>query len=471
MKCQRCRQAIKLHGSLDDMSPAAFNLLIGASEHPTLVEHTPSTKPAYPPDRREAYEKAVRDAGGAPSYKRHVPNPRSSRTAQSKSIYQNPAESFVVLTESSMMPPAPSLSRQNSPRTQELERVAADNDQNAQSQTAKRSERLFEILSARTDVDHPICAECSELLVEGYTKRLQVVTKERDAFVEFLKRVNAEIPTEAEQEAQQEELRRLEEEDAEALQDLEDLERERAEVEAETKRLEEESRELDKEEEEFWRDRNAFTQKLDEFQNIRDCVNQQYDHDSKQLEKLQRTNVYNDTFNIGHDGFFGTINSLRLGRLPNQAQQVEWAEVNAAWGQTLLLLATIAEKLGFAFSGYRLKPMGSTSKIDKLDPPSSASSTEPKITTLELFSSGDMPIGRMFMYRKFDMAMVAFLECLRQVAEFVEQRDPTMKLPYKIAKDKIGDSCIRLAFNQDEAWTRACKYTLTCVKFLLAHTR
>ena len=197
--------------------------------------------------------------------------------------------------------------------------MVADSDQNAQSQTVTRSERLFEILSARTDVDHPICMECSELLVEGYAKRLQVVTKERDAFVEFLKRVNAEIPTEAEQEAQQEELRRLEEEDAEALRELEELERERAEVEAETKRLEEESRELDKEEGGFWRDRNAFTQKLDEFQNTRDCVNQQYDHDSKQLEKLQRTNVYNDTFNIGHDGYFGTINSLRLGRLPNQA--------------------------------------------------------------------------------------------------------------------------------------------------------
>lgn len=146
-------------------------------------------------------------------------------------------------------------------------------------------------------------------------------------------------------------------------------------------------------------------------------------------------------------------------------------EINAAWGQTLLLLATIAEKLGFAFDGYRLKPMGSVSRIEKLDPPASASAAEPKVTSLELFSSGDLPIGRMFMHRKFDMAMVAFLECLRQLGEFVEQRDPDVHLPYKIAKDKIGDSCIRLAFNQDEAWTRACKYTLTCAKFLLAHTR
>jgi beclin 1 len=113
--------------------------------------------------------------------------------------------------------------------------------------------------------------------------------------------------------------------------------------------------------------------------------------------------------------------------------------------------------------------MGSTSKIEKIDSPSS-STADAKLTTLELFSSGDLPIGRMFMHRKFDQAMVAFLECLRQLGEFVERTDPEMKLPYKINKDKIEDSCIRLAFNQDEAWTRACKYTLTCVKFLLAHT-
>ena len=34
------------------------------------------------------------------------------------------------------------------------------------------------------------------------------------------------------------------------------------------------------------------------------------------LDKLERTNVYNDAFCIGHDGVFGTINGLRLGRVP-----------------------------------------------------------------------------------------------------------------------------------------------------------
>lgn len=216
-----------------------------------------------------------------------------------------------------MLPPSPVLSRNNS-GTMVHDRGAGDSGSNEQSQLVKRSERLFDVLSARTDIDHPICVECSELLVEGYGKRLTNATRERDAFVDFLKRVNAEIPTAAEHEAQEEDLRELETEDLAALRELKELEKERAEVDAAIARLEEESRELDNEEEEFWRDRNAFSLKLGEFQNVRDGINMQYDHDSKQLEKLQRTNVYNDTFNIGHDGFFGTINALRLGRLPNQ---------------------------------------------------------------------------------------------------------------------------------------------------------
>ena len=43
-------------------------------------------------------------------------------------------------------------------------------------------------------------------------------------------------------------------------------------------------------------------------------------------------------------------------------------------------------------------------------------------------------------------------------------------MPYTIVKDKIGDVSIKLGnFGQEEQWTKACKYTLTCSKFLLAH--
>jgi beclin len=219
------------------------------------------------------------------------------------------------------------------------------------------------------------------------------------------------------------------------------------------------------------------------------------------LEKLQRTNVFNDTFCIGHDGLFATINGLRLGRLPGQ--NVEWAEINAAWGQTLLLLATVAERLGYTFKGYRLRPLGSTSRIEKIEYPQQAPpqnnaggdartrAPEAKITLLDLFSSGDTALGRVFNHRKFDTGMVAFLECLSQLGDHVEQaaagRDqpssntttrspsktkPTKSaLPYPIQGDKIGDMPIKLGvgFSQDENFTKACKYVLTCCKYLLAY--
>ena len=44
-----------------------------------------------------------------------------------------------------------------------------------------------------------------------------------------------------------------------------------------------------------------------------------------------------------------------------------------------------------------------------------------------------------------------------------------VKLPYVIKKDKIHEVSIKLAGSRDEVWTRACKYALTCCKFLLAH--
>lgn len=51
-----------------------------------------------------------------------------------------------------------------------------------------------------------------------------------------------------------------------------------------------------------------------------------------------------------HSGQFGTINNFRLGRLPSVP--VEWNEINAAWGQTVLLLHALANKMGLRFQRY-----------------------------------------------------------------------------------------------------------------------
>lgn len=75
--------------------------------------------------------------------------------------------------------------------------------------------------------------------------------------------------------------------------------------------------------------------------------------------------------------------------------------------------------------------MGSMSKIEEIKSDPSNPSAPPKSTMLELYSSGDIPLGRIFMHRKLDTAMVAFLDCLRQLGDFAEAHDANLKLPYK----------------------------------------
>ncbi|KAG0651727.1 Vacuolar sorting-associated 30 [Hyphodiscus hymeniophilus] len=483
MYCQKCRSPLKLDSSLEDLNPAAFDLLVGASsqQHPKI----PSSRPAYPRERKELYDRVSKNAT-SPTFKRTAARPRGSPET-TRSGMGNPAMSFVMLNKSQVVPPSIVKSPEDTNPKNKREDMALmdgiEDEGNALSQEMEKVARLFEILSARSDIDHPICVECTELLVDGLQRRLEVATKERDAYVGFLKEVKGDIPTEDEVKESQDLLAKARREEAAAIEELKELEREKTEVDEEIAQLEEEARALDIEEEKFWSERNAFAMKLAEFQNVRDSVNLQYDHDSQQLEKLQRTNVYNDTFCISHDGRFGTINGLRLGRLSNVP--VDWPEINAAWGHTVLLLATVADRLGFKFDGYELQPMGSTSRIiryqyEHSSPSASRTSTRPvrppKKSILELYSSGDMPLGLTFMHRKFDIAMEAFLECMKQLGAFVEKETARtsdtgrgLSLPYKIEGEKIGDVSIKLGIAQDDAWSRACKFTLTCCKFLLAH--
>ena len=432
--------------------------------------------------------------------------------------------SFVMLTDSQVVPPQKSSEEYREMRknrgpaeVHSATNESSDDPKQTLSHQIDSTTRLFEILSSRSDIDHPVCAECTDLLLSQLQSRLLASTKERDAYIAFLKSLNNTIPSSSEISKAQASLSSSKAAEAKAYCEILALEKEKAALDDEVATLEAESLALDEEEQAFWRSRNAFALTLSSFQNDRDALNAAYDHDAQQLERLELTNVYNDTFCIYHDGPFATINGLRLGRLPPQLN-VDWSEINAAWGAAALLLATVAEKLGFTFRGYRINPMGSTSRIEKIEQGSSGSrqsssgrgtnppsnpdtNQEPqqyKITALDLFSSGDLPLGRMLLHRRLDAGMVAFLECLRQLCDFVEQSShrvshhsnlsiidrgspssdakvAKLKVPYSITKDRIGDpekpdliASIKLGVSQDEAWTRACKYTLTCCKFLLA---
>ncbi|KAK6440793.1 Vacuolar protein sorting-associated protein atg6 [Oleoguttula sp. CCFEE 5521] len=468
---KKCRSPLKVDDSLNDLNPASFKILADAA---TLLEPKAPDAPrsAAAKERRRQYDEVSREAG-SPIHKR--------QTAAEKHTADKlrPDMSYIMLTESQLAPegpgeviPTPAKGKPSGKKTS-VEVTCGKSVLTAQK--LEQTMRLFEILSARSDIDHPICTECTELVLDGLHKRQLAVTRERDAYVQFLKSAQDDVPTDEEKAKTKKALDDAKQRERQALAELEALEAEKAKMEEEIAALDAEADDLDDEEEQFWRERNAFAAELTAAKEERDSLHNRLAHDTKVLEALQRTNVYNDTFSISHDGLFGTINGLRLGRLPDHP--VDWAEINAAWGQALLLLVVVVEKLGVTLTGWKLHPIGSTSKIEKTSQSSSSSSSDkPAGTTFDLFTAGDVPLSFGLLHRSFDSSMVAFLDCVRQVGEHVELSPGTKpgaagpNLPYKIAKDKIGEVSIKLGnFGQEEQWTRACKYTLTCCKFLLAH--
>jgi beclin len=479
----------------------------------------PQVKLNYPSERKVLYDRVSKQAC-LPLQKRTIPPPHNDEEVPHGKLSFPPDASYVNITESQIVAPEKPANAQKTRSTDVANASERARDESTDSSMAARimkNEKLFAILSSHSDIDHPICSECTSLLLQSYTARLASATRERDAYAGFLKQLqqSAAASTDDDEDAKvAKELATLKKEDEDMYQELLTLEAERAGLEAELADLEDESRRLHQEEHAFWASRNAFDDEMHELNTNLASLQLKYLHDEQQLEKLQRTNVYNDTFCIGHDGYFGTINGLRLGRL--SGHNVEWAEINAAWGQTLLLLATVAERLGYEFQGYRLKPMGSTSRIEKLEypqrPPSGSQSTnasgsqrsktlptssQPKVTPLDLFSSGETGLGRLLVYQKFDNGLGAFLDCLAQLGDHVDKTStasndvrpnlnrttpsrattPKAVFPYKIQGDKIGNDkagyvSIKLGVGfqqqQDENFTWACKFALTCCKFLLA---
>ncbi|KAI8996809.1 autophagy protein Apg6-domain-containing protein [Pilobolus umbonatus] len=508
LTCQRCRQPLRIDDSLINIDQAAADMLIAPliaeeqHEQEERKKRTGTTLPIQPITRRLV--------GIKPS---SVPSPsrlkRNSIISKQES-FPISSESFVVLTKSQASPIASPANRLNpkpisshsSTSTHSLHTTSTTVNNNtinhnnifeintsdsmslpAQSSTASRSStllnddlhgarnnslshrlkvatRLFDVMSSKSSVDHPMCQECTDMLLESLEKELEDVSHERDCYIDFLKKVKDNRMTKEEEDVLKNQVKELKIAEEEANVELSKLKQEENALNHELESLENEMNELERRKEGFWEKSNEYQMSLQSFRNERDSINLKYDHDVKQYERLQKTVVYNDAFCISHDGPFGTINGFRLGRL--HTHPVDWNEVNAAWGQTLLLLYTVANKLKFQFKNYRLIPMGSFSRVEKIDGDS--------VLSYELYGSGDFVLNRMFLNRRFDHAMVAVLNCLKQLTDFAEEKDKSLRLPYRINKDRIGDLSIRLQFNQEEHWTKALKYMLTNMKWILVFT-
>lgn len=242
---------------------------------------------------------------------------------------------------------------------------------------------------------------------------------------------------------------------------LKELVEEQKHTDGELREAQLEKRKTSQQNESLWTEYNQLKYQLFNLDDEILSAENQLAYYKQRIDTISKNNVLNATFHIWHTGNFATINGFRLGRLPKEP--VGWDEINAAWGQCVLLLHCLAKKINLKFKRFKLVPYGSNSFIE---------SEENKSRELPLYVSG----GFMFIWTaKFDQAMIAYLDCLQQFKEQVEKDESNFRLPYKMEKGKIIDSIngssfsIKMQTNSEEHWTKAMKFMLTNLKWSLAY--
>lgn len=427
-----------------------------AAKRPTVT--TPTSSPRRKGD--DTLRPTSHSSGSSKSPSRATQTGRSS----SRSSHPNSPHTATPPPSSPIGPRPPPSPSTVTPSSNNNTNSATPSSPTHRGPSLSHTLRLFNLLSSRTELDHPLCAECTHILVDNLSRKLEETKKERDGYIAFEKEIKREREREKEAKERGEGvenderiIEQLKIEEKEVLEELKAAEAECATLEEELAELEREEQALEEEEAEFWQTHNQSLLNASRLSSELLSLQSALTSATQELEKLSRTNVYNDAFCIGHDDVFGTINGLRLGKM--SGVNVDWPEINAAWGQTLLLLYTIARKLNFTFENYRLVPMGSFSKIEK--------TTAGDKGTYELYGSGDFHLSRVLQNRRFNTAMISFLDCIRQLMEHVKSLDPSFEFPHTIVKDRIGDVSIKLQFNQEESWTNALRHMLLALKFLL----
>lgn len=105
-------------------------------------------------------------------------------------------------------------------------------------------------------------------------------------------------------------------------------------------------------------------------------------------------------------------------------------------------------------SSFKLVPLGSFSKVIR--------TTDLRMEYRLHGSDHDN-----FAESHLNLGLGAWVICLGQLVSYVEARDRSMRLPYKVSKHSVGGYSVLYLRNKHNEWTKALKYALTNLKWLL----
>lgn len=190
------------------------------------------------------------------------PGSSLSSRAQGKQPQRGPNESFVLLQDSVIgsIPPnisSPTRSKKSTSKPRNIPSSQAPPyepdhpNPSPLSHHLRSTVRLFNLLSTRTDIDHPLCAECTQILLRTLQKQLDETKNERDGYIAFEKAVRKEREREAQglsREDTEKRIEKLKQEEQLAIEELKEAEREREQLDEELRLLELDEKTLEAEE-------------------------------------------------------------------------------------------------------------------------------------------------------------------------------------------------------------------------------
>ncbi|EDO15523.1 hypothetical protein Kpol_479p11 [Vanderwaltozyma polyspora DSM 70294] len=469
-KCQNCQLPLNIDTSLLDLSLAQRNLIVNSTSC------LPKSSIKIPNDRLQRLSKV-------------------NKYSDLKFQNANLGDSFVLLKDST----ANGTQSFQSALDPYVSNMETSGDEQYSGTTVKQEystsktlsthvsvlSNLFNILSAKSSIDYPVCQDCCDWLIQRLKSQYDETIKERDTYNQFLNQLQEQkkVFDSNNNKSIDEEQKLIDEERDSLLKKLIKLEEEDERLDKEISSLEHRLEEKKLKEDIILENNNIKDLEGMQFAKEVQSLNNQYESALNRLDTLRKINIYNETFKISHEGPFGTINGLRLGGFDDVP--VPWDEINAALGQVILLLATISTRLNFKLDGYRLQPMGSFSKIAKFD-----NDTQDWIA-LEAYNDENFKVGRLFRREtNFDKSLECLLTIIHQLCVNLTNSNITesqlttatsgnqeisssqeIELPYEMIKDKINNISVKLFGSKPNLeWTTAMKLVLTNIKWLLAYS-
>ncbi|KAF4044154.1 Apg6 BARA domain [Phytophthora infestans] len=301
-------------------------------------------------------------------------------------------------------------------------------------------------------VTTPVCKECMDGMVTMIDGQAERARYEKRCFTSYLHNTTNTTIHSEDIEHIDDKIRFYENELNALEESLELMESEREAIAQQQEAMHEEEKALIYEEAGLWGQFNGLQLQETVFQEIRDAGTAQIDAMERKVASAKHLNILTDMFVIGYDGAFGTINQFRMGQ--SAGSTLEWNEINAAFGECALLLQTLANMIGLEFPDFRIVPLGSFSKVIRT-------------SNLRMEYSLHGSDQQNFAESHFNLGLGAWITCLGQLMAFVRARDPSIRLPYKVAKHSIGGYSVLFLKNKQKEWTKALKYALTNLKWLL----